>query len=164
MIAAVPSSDPTAIDLPFSSAEEFAAGRDDQLMDRPIARHRNDFNRNTAQGRGKTAARMAGDIDLTGHQTAHTDDAAHHQHLKIKPLLGEKSFFLPVIKRHVTQRRSGDADEKTIRRSKRGRRALTARPAYGQRISMTVHHSTSLKTCRLSPSAYFSSCANGPAA
>ncbi len=115
MIAAVPSSDPTAIDLPFSSAEELAAGA---TINSWIGRSR--VTEMILTGTPRKAAEkplpawqvtsISPDIKLLTPTMPRTT-----RHLKIEPLLSEKSFFLPVIERHVTQRRSGDADEKSIR-------------------------------------------------
>ena len=87
----------------------------EQLVQRQITGHRNDFDRNASENRRKTAARVARDVDLARHQAADADDAAHHQNLHVQALLSEKAFLLAVIKRNIAQHRPGDADIKAFR-------------------------------------------------
>src|SRR5262245_58015846 len=87
---------------------------DNQFMYRPFARDRNNFDGNASQGGGESASRVTGHVDLPRHQAAHADYPAHHKDLQIESLLTKESFFLPVIQRHIAQRRTRNADVKTL--------------------------------------------------
>ena len=114
--AAVPSNEPTAIALPFRSRRRGDRRVDDQVMHRPVMGDIDDLDRQPAQRRRQTAAGMASDIDLAGHQAAQANHAAHHQNLQVQSFLSKESALLAVVKMSVTQRRPRNADVKPLRR------------------------------------------------